>query len=117
MKKLVEHVALRFNDRHGTKLAFRGHLEEIPLAVDEQRFCPLDRRECRQRFDLPDDAFVMLWVGRLSAIDKADLLPLVMVTQDLIRANPDRSIVLCIAGTQHPEELLGDHESVSLASP
>jgi len=49
----------------------------IPLGVDENAIRALDRGACRSRFGLPQDGFVVLYLGRVAEGHKADLEPLV----------------------------------------
>jgi D-inositol-3-phosphate glycosyltransferase len=107
LKQLIAHVADAFEAEHGSRLAYRGRIEHLPLAVDTDRFRPGNRTAARERFHLDDDAFVLLWVGRLSAIDKADLLPLVHVLAALRAKNPGRKLRLVCAGTEHASEGFG----------
>ncbi|HMB91547.1 MAG TPA: hypothetical protein VKP65_11915, partial [Rhodothermales bacterium] len=104
---LLEHVSSSFNEQYGTRLAYHGRLEVIPLGVDTERFKPRDKKALRSQFDLPQHAFVLLWIGRLSAIDKADLIQLVHMFADLVRENPDRDLKLVCAGSEHPAERFG----------
>jgi len=95
---LLDQVGKRFSERYGVQRRFAGSLEVIPLGVDIDRFRPLGSSPGRDHFDLPPDAFVLLWVGRMSLADKADLLPLVTALGDLRRRNPDRNVMLVCAG-------------------
>ncbi len=108
LRQLIDHVSEGFAAEHGTKLDFAGRLVTIPLGVDTDRFRPMDAREARERFELPADAFVVLWLGRLSAVDKADLLPLVRMFAELVGARAEARPLLVCAGTQRPGEQLGD---------
>jgi glycosyltransferase involved in cell wall biosynthesis len=92
--RLLEHVSTSFNEQYGTQLSYQGRLDVIPLGVDTERFKPREKGALRAQFDLPEEAFILLWVGRLSAIDKADLIPLVHLFADLVRDNTDRELML-----------------------
>jgi glycosyltransferase involved in cell wall biosynthesis len=107
-RRLLEHTAERFNSAHATRLAYAGRLDHIPLPIDTERFRPRDRAAARASFGLRDDAFILLWIGRLSAIDKADLLPLVQVLARLSAANASRQIELICAGRQRKHERAAD---------
>ncbi len=107
LRRILEHVAGRFNEEHGTSLSYRGRFERIPLGVDTERFRPRNRALGRARFGLERDAFVLLWVGRLSALDKADLLPFVRCFAELKRGNPKRKLRLVCAGSGHPNDPFG----------
>jgi D-inositol-3-phosphate glycosyltransferase len=104
LSKVLTHVADAFREAYGIDLSYRGRLEVIPLGVDTTRFRPLDPTACRAKFRVPGDAFVMLWTGRLSAIDKADLLPLLRVLSGLKTANPGRKLLLLCAGSEYADE-------------
>lgn len=54
----------------------RIRIHRIPLGVDITRFKPIDREICRSVLQLPKDRIIILSLGRFSANDKADLLPL-----------------------------------------
>jgi glycosyltransferase involved in cell wall biosynthesis len=108
LEALLGHVAARFAAAHGVTLACAGRREVIPLGVDTERFRPGDRSAARARFELSHGAFVLLWVGRLSAIDKADLVPLCECFAELRRRNAGRELALVCAGRQRPGERFGD---------
>ncbi len=99
LANLIAHVADRFNAEFGTALHFPGELPVIPYSVDTELFRPGRRTEARSILRLPQDAFVIGWIGRLSPVDKADLIPLLQVFARLVRANPHRSLLLLLAGT------------------
>lgn len=106
---LLEHVESSFNQAYGTELAYGGRLAVIPLGVDTERFQPRDQAAARAAFQLEAGAFVLLWVGRLSAIDKADLMPLILAFSELVRANPGQALLLVCAGTEHRAERFAAH--------
>lgn len=108
MSALIDHVTESFNASYGTRLSYRGRLDVIPFGVDAEFFRPRDKAAVREHFQLSHDAFIMLWVGRLSAVDKADLLPLVQTLAQLCHANPSRELLLVCAGCQRPGERFGD---------
>lgn len=102
LRKLLDTCAERFNVAHGSALSYAGRYEVIPLGVDTQRFRPRDPRLGRNRFGLDPDALVLLWVGRLSAVDKADLLPLLQVLSQLKQRHERLQLVCC--GTERDIE-------------
>jgi glycosyltransferase involved in cell wall biosynthesis len=73
-------------------------LEQIPLGVNTDRFSPGTQAAVRKKYAIPNDAFVILWLGRISACDKADLYPLLWTVSKLIRKNQNKQIKLVIAG-------------------
>jgi D-inositol-3-phosphate glycosyltransferase len=103
LRNLLDGVAATFNRRHGADLSYQGRLDVLPLAIDIDFFRPLPQAQCRRKLGLPEDAFVLLWFGRLAAADKADLLVLLRVVERLRRKNPLRKLLLVLAGSQRPE--------------
>lgn len=107
LEELVAHVAEGFEAEHGAKLSYPGRYEVIPLAVDTERYQPLDRAAARARFRIDPEAFVMLWLGRLSILDKADLLPLLHAFAELRQKHAQRRQILICAGTERAGERFG----------
>lgn len=102
-KRALENIFARVSDwmkeAHGIRLPFRGSLPVIPLGVDTERFRPRAKAPIRAQLGLPAEAFLILWIGRLSPVDKADLLPLLLVVRNLVRANPGKEIRLLLGGS------------------
>ena len=126
VKNLFEQVADRIRAEHGLKLSFPGQLPIIPYSIDLESFRPQSKPAARRQLGLPDAAFVIGWIGRLSPLDKADLLPSLQVFSRLIEANPSRNLVLMIAGSGPPRlhgilathaDQLGIRERVVFVSP
>ncbi len=107
VKELVAQVSERFEAEYKVVLSYPGRYDLIPLGVDTTTYRPQDRREARSRFRIDSDAFVLLWTGRLSIVDKADLLPLVQAFAKLSKCNPACNLQLVCAGSQRPGERFG----------
>jgi glycosyltransferase involved in cell wall biosynthesis len=97
---IMERVTDQFNRRFGTRLTYRGRTDLIPLCVDTDELCPRDKLEARRKLGLPVRSFVMIFLGRLSLMDKADLFAFVRVLQRLVEEFPKRGILLLLAGTE-----------------
>ncbi len=95
----LRNVAERFEKEFGAKPRCRGRIDCIPLGVDVERFRPRNKAAARANAGIGANAFVMLWLGRVSAATKADLLPLLHVLQNLVQANPSRDVLFVIAGS------------------
>jgi len=104
--RLLSHVTDALREAHGLDVRYEGQLITIPLGVDTERFKPRDQRAARRDVGLDEDAEILLWMGRLSAIDKADLLPLVDAVAELRRRRPKLRLVC--AGRQYRGERFGD---------
>lgn len=82
----------------GAIFRYEGRLDVLPLGIDTNFFKPMDRRVSREKFNISNDAFVLLWIGRFSAYDKADLLPIFITIKRIIKINENREIKMIVAG-------------------
>lgn len=98
VKNILDRMEHSLEKNYGTKLHYEGRMDVIPLGVDTEQFSPGNRAENRAEMNLPQDAFILLWIGRFSAYDKADLLPLITMFKRLTEANKDKKIILILAG-------------------
>ncbi|QBF31184.1 glycosyltransferase family 4 protein [Thalassococcus sp. S3] len=86
---------------HGLKLSFEPQTPVIPIGVDTDLFRPRDKSVVRQELGLPEDGVLIGWIGRISALDKADLLPLLNVFAKLLRSHGVQRPKLMIGGSGH----------------
>jgi glycosyltransferase involved in cell wall biosynthesis len=94
-QRLLGAVGRRLARPGAAPAAFPGQLPVIPLGVSDEAFARRDRASCRAALALPPAALVLLWVGRLSAQDKADLVPLLRAVRPLASG---RELRLVLAG-------------------
>ncbi len=92
-RRLFGHVSASL----GHSLEYQGRIEVIPWGVDTTKFEPRDPAEHRRRFGLPADAMILLYVGRVSPVQKGDILPLLRVVARLA-ASASPELLLVIAG-------------------
>ncbi|MCK4257912.1 MAG: glycosyltransferase family 4 protein [Halanaerobiales bacterium] len=98
VKAMLENISGALNERYNTNIKYEGRLDIVPLGVDTDKFIPMDKREVRNKLDLPVDPFIILWLGRFSAYDKADLLPIILMYKRLLEKNLDKDLLLILAG-------------------
>lgn len=99
--KIFANISDGFYRQFGTRVTFDGSCEVIPLAVDTKRFVPHDKKTARRKFGIPLEAFVLLYIGKLSPL-KADLLPTLDMLGRLIRKT-SRRIFLALAGSDESQ--------------
>lgn len=99
LSELLSWVAERFEAEHGVSLSYRGRMDVVPLGVDTELWRPRDRADARAQTGLPRDATIVLYLGRFSAVDKCDLVPLIDVFVRLARELPDANLLFVLAGT------------------
>jgi D-inositol-3-phosphate glycosyltransferase len=101
LHRISEDLASKLNVRR----QFNGTLEVIPFGIDTNIFYPRDRIKMRKRLGLDRDAFTVIYVGRVSPVDKADLIPFLRVVKELAnRIFPKRLKVLIAGGSHHGYE-------------
>lgn len=102
----LEVEAAYFIRRFNATRVPRPRLPIIPLGIDAAGFAPLPgaRERIRAAFGAAENAFVVLTVGRLSVVEKANPLPLFLALEDIARES-GRQIHLWITGwASRPEE-------------
>jgi D-inositol-3-phosphate glycosyltransferase len=115
LKSITDDVKYNF----GAHRQFEGTLEVIPYGVDTNIYRPRDRAATRRKLGLKQNAFVILYVGRISPVDKADLLPFLRIVKDIARAIHPKPLRVLIGGGCHPSyfALLKDYiEATGLSS-
>ena len=98
ISNILESLQYSMKDRFGIDVKYEGRLDVLPLGIDTNFFSPKDKSECRNKFAVSKEAFVILWIGRFSAYDKADLLPVFLACKRILNKNPNREIKIIIAG-------------------
>lgn len=106
LRHLLDYISEQFARSYGAKLSYRGRLDVVPLGVDTDRFRPRPQRELREQLELPLDAVIVLYAGRLSATDKGDLVPLLRAFRDVVAAPKKlrRPALLVLAGTNRRKD-------------
>lgn len=100
LQKLLDSTAYEFNCEYGVQLRYRGRLDVIAIGVDIELFRPREKRTARKELGLPVDACILLFFGRLSFTDKADLFPLLTAFKSIADLPENRQeLLLVVAGT------------------
>ena len=98
VSNILETLQASLKSEYNQDFEYKGRLDILPLGIDTDYFKPMDRKQSRMRYGIPMEVFVLLWIGRFSAYDKADLLPVFMAFRRLLVNNVDKEIKLIIAG-------------------
>ena len=98
VRNTLDYISEEMQASTGATLRYQGRLDVLPLGVDTDRFAPLPKTEVRRELGWPEDAFIILWLGRFSVVDKTDLLPALRVFRRLVQANPRRHLRFVLAG-------------------
>jgi glycosyltransferase involved in cell wall biosynthesis len=88
-------------DRTGARPSCDMQLPVIPLGIDTERFAPNrlpeKRADLRRRLGIGDDAFVVLFHGRISFYSKAHPLPILLAAEQVAN-RIERPVVLLFYG-------------------
>jgi glycosyltransferase involved in cell wall biosynthesis len=78
-------------------------LRTIYPGIDTEQMRPVPDTPWRRKLHVPDNAFIVLWLSRLSPADKADLQPVLRSFRDYLARTDDheRPIHLVIAGSDY----------------
>lgn len=111
-QQAVEGLMQMLTERLGIPgLSFQGQQAVIPYGVDTDTFRPRNRHLSRQMFRISDDAFVFLVLGRISAVDKADLLPLLLAFLEVKARNPESLLIIAGNSRDKAKEILLEEAS------
>jgi glycosyltransferase involved in cell wall biosynthesis len=83
--------------RHGTSVDFKGRYEIVPLGFDDDLIQSINKNDARKKLELPEDATILLTLGRFSPSTKMDLYPLLQVQKRLV-SSTNKKVFLVIAG-------------------
>lgn len=93
----VDSIQEKLNRLYNANACFKGRMDTIPLGVDTEKYHPMDRCECRWKLKIPQDAYVILYHGRINLYFKSDLFPLLTVIKHL-RMKNSKKIILILSG-------------------
>lgn len=105
----------RLADLGLSQAGFRGGLEIVPLGVDAREFGQVEREPARKELGLDPGAFTLLCLGRLTATDKFDLMPLLGCLALLSRQVELQVILAGAADSGHGRELEDMAKQMGLA--
>ena len=97
MTNLLSHIESRLQEQCGCNVRYRGRLDTIPLGVDTHIYQPREKSRVRQQLELPTNKVIILYFGRFSDCDKADLGPLLIAFKNALEA---------LSRTSHSEPIL-----------
>lgn len=103
VKQVLENQFKELCDKYRTlhhisiKPEFR--MDIVPLGIDDDNFRVIDKSTARKTLDISQNEFVILYLGRVSAYFKGDIMPLLRVVKNLCDKNPGKNIRFVIAGS------------------
>lgn len=103
LEKQFDNIIYHFKDLYNVDLQRKFRLDIVPLGLDDKKLQRVDMQRAREELRIPNNAFTILFFGRVSAYFKGDIMPLLKVVKRLVDKNPNKNIQLIIAGTENYE--------------
>lgn len=96
IKKLYWLASNYAKKRLGLDLEYKGRFKHLPLGINIGDYKKTDKSHARRLLGLPQDKTIILYFGRFSIYDKADLEPLLIAFKKVLEKRSD--ILLLLAG-------------------
>jgi len=101
LRRIYKLIREDFSRKFSINLRFKARLDQLPLGVNNNDYNQNNKNESRKRLRLPGKKIIILYFGRLSISDKADLYPLLFSFKNLLKEN--KNILLVLAGKNFPD--------------
>ncbi|WP_345194201.1 glycosyltransferase [Kistimonas scapharcae] len=114
MEKLMRDVQQQLADRHSVTIREHCSIEFLPLGVELSDFPSINKTLARDVLELPQNAIIILYLGRIDAGNKMDLHPLILALNEIVSEEAikhSQDVVLYISG----QSSASDDYVVSLA--
>lgn len=104
VRKMYRLISKDIFNRLSLTLDYKARLDCLPLGINTEDYMKYNKYESRKALKLPAQKIIILYFGRFSISDKADLNPLLLVFKNLLsklRSCPqgrDKNILLVLAG-------------------
>jgi D-inositol-3-phosphate glycosyltransferase len=102
----VQNIFQRIKQVTGLEYSFQGELVNIPFGVDTTVFKPRPKAAIRKKLKLPGHALIIGYIGRVTAWNKMDLLPLLQVFKQLRDQTSRKDIYLYIIGREQQKDYI-----------
>lgn len=93
-------IRRRISKKMSVDLNYKARLDYLPLGINAEDYMKNNKQESRKKLKLPLLKTIILYFGRFSLSDKADLYPLLFAFKNLLAKN--KNILLVLAGKNFP---------------
>lgn len=90
-------LGIYFKKFSASKDCYNERLDLLPFGIDADSYGVLDKLNARAKLGLDKNKIIILYFGRFSLYDKADLYPLLVAFKEILKEK--RNIILLLAGT------------------
>lgn len=126
LEKQLQSLCDRLNYHYNFSIKPTFRMDVVPLGIDDE-FKPVEKNHAREELGINQNEFVILYLGRVSAYFKGDIMPMLRVFKNLCNKNENVNLRFVIAGADNSQgeeyshiqrfvSLLGIDKSVSLFS-
>ncbi len=96
IQNLYSLVSRSFQKKTGLALRYNGRLDYLPFGINADEYRNISKLEARKLLGLARDKIIILYFGRFSLYDKADLYPLLVAFKEILSQR--RNVMLLLAG-------------------
>ncbi len=96
VKKIHRLIEQNIFKKMSINLNYKARLDCLPLGINSEDYMKNNKDGSRKKLRLPDKKIIILYVGRFSISDKADLYPVLFAFKNLLTKN--KNILLVLAG-------------------
>ncbi|MCK5894076.1 MAG: glycosyltransferase [Endozoicomonadaceae bacterium] len=99
MNRMINHVINQLSNRHSMTISKSIAVEKIPLGVEPEAFLVTDKQHVRRQLGLPEDALIILYLGRIDLSNKMDLHPLILALNEIVSGDDwGNDVILYLCG-------------------
>ncbi|MBU0579658.1 MAG: glycosyltransferase family 4 protein, partial [Candidatus Margulisbacteria bacterium] len=106
LSQALENIFQRIKEVTKTPDNFQGKLINIPFGVDIKRFKPRPKNKIREILKMPKKGIIIGHIGRLTAWNKMDLVPLLEIFKVLLDKLQRKDVYLYIIGKEQHQGYL-----------
>jgi len=96
IKRIYKSIKSEIFQNLSVSLSYKARLDHLPLGINTEDYLRNNKKQSRQNLKLPAKKIIILYFGRFSIFDKADLYPLLFSFKNLLSKN--KNVLLVLAG-------------------
>jgi glycosyltransferase involved in cell wall biosynthesis len=94
-------LSLSFKENLLSGNRYNGRLDVLPFGIDINDYGALNKLKARRELGLDKDKVIVLYFGRFSLYDKADLYPLLLAFKEVLKEKRNAMLLLAGIDLQH----------------
>lgn len=99
LNRMISCVVNQLSNRHSITISQPIEVEKIPLGIEPEAFILIDKQHVRRQLGLPEDALIILYLGRIDLGNKMDLHPLILALNEIVSGDDwSDDVILYLCG-------------------